>query len=653
MIAVAQARHLLAHHHGGGGPVPDTSHPSMARGRWNQDSDGWHSRSSSRGRTSNKRWNNRRSDDADRLRDENKRLQQQLRDARAQSQRADAKSDDGAHPNAKEGPARHGDWQCISCLFATNRYSRERCYRCAAAKSLSFRQALHNSPASPAGLAAGTAAPTTSISVSSAIASTSPSASTTAAWTPASTSPTMPVAPCTSGQPPPLLQQGSPTQPTSVVSNGGSGPGQPALVGPEGIKALKSQLDKLLAAKAHIANDPLLGHVAAGLEAQIQGVRTQLSCAQPLEVALRGTLGAVASARQALSRAEQKAAKLESQVVSAVAAYELAAAEVQSCQKTLADAEAATARTAGGRFDPRLLMGSHPGAALAILSEAASARCIVGAAGVDAQLAERVQAAFTEVQAVCRLLPAEVPTQPQPTPPTTGSGAAGASPPSFTTVQSDLQMGEGASRGIAGHAHGIAPSDDTAANGETSAQAVHAAQLQLHHHLPNQALIDHHQQQLQQQQAQAQAQQQLAAQQQAQAAAAELAKQHAQAALAQAAQQAALQAAGSAEPSHHDAAPGSAEDAIAAAAPPMPTDQTLCAGTPESVAARAAAVPAGPRDDSELCNGSPSAHGGPPPRDDTMGGGASDGIVNKRTASESVDAARAIAAKAKARAGSN
>ncbi len=416
-------------------------------------------------------------------------------------------------------------------------------------------------------------------------------------------------------------------------------------MGPEGIKALKGQLDKLLAAKAQVASDPLLGHVAAGLEAQIQGVRSQLSCAQPLEVALRGTLGAVASARQALSKAEQKTAKLETQVVAAVAAYEAAASEMQACQKALADAEAATARTAGGRFDPRLLMGSHPGAALAILSEAAASRCIVGTAGVDAGLAERVHAAFAEVQAVCRLLPAEIPSPPQAAQPAAVAGATVSSSAVAAADQSEMQMGEVTSRGIAGNPQGLASSDATVAAGETSAQAVLAAQQQLQQ-LHNHAAADQQHHHLQQQHVQQQ-QQHLAVQQQAQAAAAELAKQHAQAALAQATQQAVLQALPSV------AAPCSAEDAIAIAASTNVTEQTSrpSSDIPGPEAVHAAAVPAGPGDDADLRGGGDAAKGGPPPHDDAMGGGASDGVVNKRSAADALDAARAIVAKAKARAG--
>ncbi len=604
----------------------------MARGRWQQDSEGWNSRSNSRGRSANRRWDNRRNGDNGKLLEENKRLQQQLREARGQVPRPVAKGGDGPHPNAKEGPARHGDWQCANCLFGTNRHSRESCYKCAVVKSFSFKQVPSTTPTATVGLTGTATVSATPISISSAVLS--PSASTSpSTWTP--------TAPSGSAAP----QSCPPPSSIATASNGSSGPGQPALVGPEGIKALKGQLDKLLAAKAQVASDPLLGHVAAGLEAQIQGVRSQLSCAQPLEVALRGTLGAVASARQALSKAEQKTAKLETQVVAAVAAYEAAASEMQACQKALADAEAATARTAGGRFDPRLLMGSHPGAALAILSEAAAARCIVGTAGVDAGLAERVSAAFAEVQAVCRLLPAEVPSSTQAAQPATGAGATVPSSAAAAADPSEVQMGEGTSRGIAGNSQGLASSDVTVAVGETSASAVLAAQqqlLQLHSH----AAADQQHQQLQQQQLQQQ-QQQLAAQQQAQAAAVELAKQHAQAALAQAAQQTVLQAPPSA------VAPCSAEDAIAIAASTNGTEQTSrpSSDVPGPEAVRAAAVPAGPGDDAELGGGGNAVNGKPPPHDDAMGGGASDGIANKRPAADALDTARAIVAKAKARAG--
>ncbi len=466
----------------------------------------------------------------------------------------------------------------------------------------------------------------------------------------------------------------------------------PAVIGSEGIKLLKTQLDKLIAAKAHLAGDPLLGHMSASLEAQMQGIRGQIASAQPLEVALRSTLGAVATARQSLTRAESKATKCESQVVAAVAAYEAAAAEVQACKKALADAEAETARTAGGRFDPKLLIGAHPGAALAVLSEAAAARCVVGMCGVDAVLASRVHAAFQEVQAVCRLLLADVPPPAQ-----DEQQQGGAAPPGHAGAvaqcngdQSSSQMGEGASGGSAGAPQGSATAEAIAPvdGGVTSAQAAAAAQQQLQQHIQQQQLQHQHQQHqahlqqqsqpqqhippfdsaedaiawAQQQQAAAEQQQRALAQQQSQAlaqqqqqlalaqqqelqlraqsAAAELARQHAQAALTQAAAQPGATA--TSEPAPRASSPASA-------APTSAGDSSSAGGG--SPTEDVAAVPVAPRDDGDLATNGPAGDAnGTVKRDDSMGGGATDAIVNKRTAAEAVETARVIAAKAKARA---
>ncbi len=399
-----------------------------------------------------------------------------------------------------------------------------------------------------------------------------------------------------------------------------AGPALPALVGPEAVRALKGQLERLTTAKATIAGDAMLGHVAAGLEQQIQGIRNQLVAVQPLEVALRGTLGAVASARQALTRAEQKAAKLEAQVVAALAAYDGAAAEVQSCQKALADAEAATARTAGGRFDPRLLIGGHPGAALAILSEAAAARCVIGTAGVDASLAARVQAAFNEVQNVCRLLPAEVPAPPPPSPPAGMAGGGISAAAHAAGAPPEVPMGEAASGG-AGQPRGSTPL--VAPN--AAADPTHG----------NQDLTDQQLQFQQQAEAQKQAQaqqllaQQQAAHQQAQLQAAELARQHAQAAL-----EAAAVAASAATDSQLDS-----QAAEPAKQPEVGANGEAATGAHDGSGAMAAHVDGGVTSD-------PVAK---PARDDCMGGGAADGVANKRNAA-AIESARAVAAKAKARA---
>ncbi len=620
-----------------------TTDPLMApRGRWARDADGWNSRrdrSSSRGRGRGRQWDEQRGgqwqDANQKLREQNQRLQQQLREARSLD---GATAVSSPHPKAREGPQREGDWLCVHCGFGTNRHARQQCYRCAAARSLSFPQGRTAPAASgvvdfsmPNPAVGGNLGAAISIASSLPSPITSPSSALPSAGPPTTPTTTTSTSAATStvgsaAVAGPVGVAAAVGQAPGHIANGSTGSAVPALVGPEAIKALKGQLDRLVSAKATIAADPLLGHVAAGLEHQIQGVRNQLASAQPLEVALRGTLGAVSAARQALTRAEQKASKLEAQVVAAVSAYDLASAEVQACQKALADAEAATARTAGGRFDPRLLIGSHPGAALAVLSEAAAARCVVGAAGVDAALAARVQAAFAEVQQVCRLLPADVPQPRQPDPVASVATEVSGEP---ATVQ-----GGGVPRGgISGTSHLGAPQGGPSAEaplpaeqGGTHAQldAAHAAHVQV-----------------------------LAQQQAAHFAAAELARQHANAAMEQATVQVAQQVATAA------AAPSTAVAANlpqpepssepAAAAPGEPAqeprlDQTTDSALGVGIAgpAQVGAEPGGGGGSAKEANGRS--------RDDEMGGAAANHVVNKRAASEALESARVIAAKAKARA---
>ncbi len=667
---MAQARHLLESHHGGGGSNDSQRLSTMGRGRWSQDNDGWRSRQA---RNRNEPTRRQLQESSDKLREDVKQLQQQLREARGgAAKRTDGGTDgSGPHPSAREGPPRHGDWECVHCNFKTNRFSREQCYRCAVSKSFSFPQ-RPNSTVAPSGGVGPSSGGTGSIAmpISISAATSSPLASSITSSSAISSPPSVgistgPIASSSLPVPPSHVSPASPsTSPSTLLQPGGvSGPGLPAIVGPEGIKTLKGHLEKLTAAKAHLASDPLLGHLAAGLEQQIQGVRHQLSSAQPLEVALRGTLGAVATARQSLARAEQKAAKLEAQVVAAVQSYETAASEVIACKKALADAEAETARTAGGRFDPKLLIGAHPGAALAVLSEAAAARCVVGANGVDDSLAARVQAAFQEVQAVCRLLLADVPVQKQ-----------AESPPNGSKESSEARCGEVPSGGITGVSHGTPPSDAPASEeGITAAQAAAAAAQHLQQHLLQQQHQHQQQQQQQQQhliqqQLQQQAltdqQQQLAVQQQqqaAQAAVAELAQQHAQAALAQAVQQsaaaqaAAVAAATAAQPTDLPPPAGAVATPQAACGGENGEKDPKLGGAQQPQGERghdigAVALLAVPRDAAGLGGDAPNgAHGQQGRRDDTMGGGAAEGVANKRTAAEAVETARGIAAKAKAR----
>ncbi len=139
VVAVTQARDLLSRHHGGGGPAASPSAGLMGRGRWGRDDDGWQSRrgrSASRGRG---RWGDSSGRDGQKYNDrggdaqEVKRLRKELDDVKRRNGQQAV-----AHPHAKEGPPRDGDWICHGCGFGTNRATRQSCFRCTAAKGASF-----------------------------------------------------------------------------------------------------------------------------------------------------------------------------------------------------------------------------------------------------------------------------------------------------------------------------------------------------------------------------------------------------------------------------------------------------------------------------------------------------------------------------------
>ncbi len=228
------------------------------------------------------------------------------------------------------------------------------------------------------------------------------------------------------------------------------------------VKALKSRLVTLLEARTPLAANVGCAEALAAVDAQVARARADLAHAQPLEVALRGTLGAVTAARQALQRAEAKTTKLELQVVSAVSAYEVAAAELQTCRKSLADAEAATARTAGGHIDLRQFFGSDPGAAWATSRAACEQRCMPGAGGVSDAVRNRAAAAVAEMQAICALLPAQPLSQPpvqlsavphsppQPSSSYAAVAAAAAAATSLPPTRNTAAIGDGGGAGPTG-----------------------------------------------------------------------------------------------------------------------------------------------------------------------------------------------------------
>ncbi len=408
LLRVASAAQALSAHHSS----QPAAHP-MVRGRWSRDDDGWVSRNA-RGRSQSRGRSSRRDNGAEGNNDSSKdyrkeceKLRKQLDDARKRNDRQSQPQ--VPRPNAREGPSRDGDWLCSVCAFATNRSQRQACYRCMAAKGLSFPAgSVHTSAGAvvaagqPAGTPLAIPTSTTAATIPSFSPSTSPPSSSTLSgssvafgWfpqqAPGHSGPV--VVPGFAGAPAVAMQP----SPSTVVE------AQPAPCA----KALKGQLDALLQTRAAVAANPLCSEAVATIDGQIAKTRNELAQAQPLEVALRGTLGAVANARQAVQRAEAKLAKCEQQVVTSVAAYEAAAVEAQTLRKQLADAEAATARTAGAHADLRQLFSTDPGAAWAAFRMAAEARCVPGA--VDPAVCARASAAFAEMQAICALLPSQPP----------------------------------------------------------------------------------------------------------------------------------------------------------------------------------------------------------------------------------------------------
>ncbi len=568
-----------------------------------------------------------------------------------------AVSDPKPHPAAREGPPRDGDWACAICGFGTNRWAREHCFKCAAPKIASFQtaagaagtlggvgtQPLAAAPPSPAG-ASGTAAAITSTTTQT----------TTGALSYAQVAVgQQQAAPAAAG--PHAAAGGGPPHPVSPAAPAPTGGG------PEQVKLLKDKVELLVAARTSLAANPHCAEALAGIDAQIMRARAQLSEALPLEVALRGTLGAVAQARNAVQRAEARTQKAEQQVATAVEAYETAAAELQVCRRQLAEAEAATARTAGGHLDPRSFFGDHPGAAWAALQAAAAAvRCVPGTTGLTPELVARVEAAFREMQSVCSLLGAEPPLvqqhpqpqgarqEPHPQRPATdatgamagvaqqqpagqqgGEDAAGGAllQPSSAAVPSLFEATVAAAATAAGSGGGapLAPNPPAsggpaAGGGAPTPPPPHPQSAGEPGELVPPLNVD--------------ASQALQASM--------LAAQH------EAAQQAALQAAAA----QQVAAAAAAATAAAQNLPPVPSDSptaspaALGAGPVAPAVGNAAGANAHAGGGAAVASG---AAGGAAPADASMGADAADAIAGKRNHS-AVEAGRAIAAKAKARA---
>ncbi len=695
LLRVASASRLLAAHHSS--QPAEAAAPSMVRGRWARNDDGWFSkeargRSQSRGRGDRGGGGADKSDREKEYRKENEKLRKELEETRKRVERQQQAHT--ARPNAKEGTARDGDWLCTVCNFGTNRHQRQACYRCAAARSISFLSPAPLVHPGPSGVQAGIPAPTTSTSTTAPFTSSPPSSSSLSASTSWAggggsigfgfSSSTGAARPGTFAVPgfagAPLLGM-QPTAPTP------SSP-QPAPCA----KSLKAQLDGLLQTRSTVAANPLCAEAVASIDAQITRVRADLSQVQPLEVALRGTLGAVSNARQSLQRAEAKLAKCEQQVVAAVSSYESAAAEAQACRKSLAEAEAATARTAGSHADLRQLFGADPGAAWAAFRLAAEARCIPGV--VDSQVLSRAAAAFAEMQAICALLPAQPPPSDGGGTTAAGSATAASSPssnagPPLTSATSATAPANGGSAAAAAagaqpssaSGPGVSPATQSVDPGAVAAASIMATierqrsqqssskspsgaasvpgsglsvvlqpstpEIPSHFEIVAAAAL--------QPTAAATCQDATLSEQQSQSGGEGAAVQRqaddgtsaateaggtAQADLNQAQQQAAA--------STTEARQLLGQAALAAATPTPAQDHKDEDLAPPVVAGAALGTAPAPADDRQAGGGTARAGITSQPGDDDMGGGACSGIANKRPA-EAVAAGRAIAAKAKAK----
>ncbi len=537
---------------------------------------------------------------------------ERLRSQLASAEKAKARAlDRTPHPNARERE-QDGDWLCSVCLFKSNRFGREYCYRCAAPRCESFGPATRAAPAGAPALSGGPplvlapggglghpptyAAVAAAASLPSIVAATSNGAH-----------PAAPAAQASTGLPPQQPPQ-------------------------EAAKALRCTLEKLQAAKAALAGDLGCGETAKQLDDRITATRGQLAACLPVEVAVKGTIGPAAQARQAVAKAEAKLSRLEQQVAATVAAYDAAAVELASCRTTLQEAEAATARAAAvalPRSDVEQVLASDPGAVWAAMVAFIRARL----SGMPPEMVSQISAATDAFQSACARLPAEPvppappkPEQPQPTAPQSGqaSGVQETQPraptqlllPSSPTVPSHFEVAAAAAAAKAACA--AAGAADATATVAAASGGVPAAELG-----GAAAAVD------------------------------DVEAQRLQAAL----------AAAQRDWDHHVAvraivggqaeAAATSDDALQTAT--QPGDAAPAIGSDSGAAGGGAGGLLHDDVDADLVAVPPPETGGAAaaPRDDAMGGAAADGVAGKRPVEETqsaVERARAVAAKAKARA---
>ncbi len=173
----------------------------------------------------------------------------------------------------------------------------------------------------------------------------------------------------------------------------------------ETAKALRAKLERLKAAKVALGGAAACADTASRIDDDIASAQAQLGACLPVEVAVKGTIAPAAQARQAVGRSEAKLAKLEGHIAALMAAHDVATAELADNRAKLVEAEAATARAAAvalPRSDIDAALASDPAAVWAALMGYIKVRV----PGMPAAFVAQLGAATDAFQAACAQLPA-------------------------------------------------------------------------------------------------------------------------------------------------------------------------------------------------------------------------------------------------------
>ncbi len=152
---------------------------------------------------------------------------------------------------------------------------------------------------------------------------------------------------------PPTTPPTTPTATTyTATSTLVSPPAQPGLCNPEAAKSIRQRITALEAARNALAGCSGCEAERTRLDHDLATARLAWAAHLPVEVAVKGTLGTATQARAAVTKAEAKVARLETQLTSAVDQYDAAMAELGASRAKLAEAEAATAKAASIALPP-------------------------------------------------------------------------------------------------------------------------------------------------------------------------------------------------------------------------------------------------------------------------------------------------------------